>query len=142
MLVFLNLFFAVLLTSASFARAEEVTVYYSASVTQVPDSVFLRQAFSGKRLAWENGDSIVLMLQNLKGVDEGVFAKFAQQTKNQFLDSWRIKFFSGRALVPIQATSPDAAITTIKQNPAAIYFKFTPTDAVQDEAIKTVRIPL
>lgn len=121
-----RLFFSFLfLTICSPGWASTVFVYRNAASEEEITSATAQRILDGSKLVWKDNKNIVLLLQELDQVDENLFLSFSGLSKPQFLSRWRIKFFSGRALIPVQVKNAAQAIETLKSNPYSVFFSFT-----------------
>lgn len=109
---------------SAYAFADVVYVYRNSNSLEPLTFENSRHIFDGGTLTWDNGKNIVLLVDELDKIDDKSFLKFAGLSKSQYLSQWRIKFFSGRALIPIQTKSISFASETLITNPSAIFFSF------------------
>ena len=72
-------------------------------------------------LTWEDGSSVVLLIDDLQGIDPEAFDEVLDMSKSQFIEYWRIKFFSGRALIPKQVKNIANALSILSDNKNGIY---------------------
>lgn len=75
-------------------------------------------------LTWKNGNSVILIIDNLENINSDAFNEVTNMTKSQFIEFWRIKFFSGRALIPKQVQSVSKALSILSENKNSIYISF------------------
>lgn len=135
----------ILLTSlfsmSAAAVAGDVYVYVNSTNTEEIDIKTLRKIVQSNRLSWKNGQNIVLITEELSGMDDADFSEMTEISKSQFLNNWRLKFFSGRALVPIQLKKSVNPLDTLKENPSSIFFTFKalPEDSISNQ-IKTLKL--
>lgn len=135
------LFFYILnffLISLSFSANGEAFLYRSSNSEPLSLEI-TRDIFEGQKLSWNNGKSIVLVLNELEQIDDSKFSSFTNLSKSQFLSKWRIKFFSGRSLMPIQVKSSNAALEIIKANPSSLFFSFTELSN-EDKSLDSLRV--
>lgn len=87
-----------------------------------------KMIFEANRLSWSGGRNIVILVKNLEQINDSEFEAFSSLSKNQFNTRWRTKFFSGRARMPLQLPTAEAALQALKENQEAVYFSFEPLD--------------
>jgi hypothetical protein len=114
----------VIFSFSAIAKADDIYVYRNISNNETLDFENSRRIFDGSKLTWENGRNIVVLIPELDQIEDNSFQTFAQISKSQFLSRWRIKFFSGRALIPIQIKNLSSTFETLKTNPSGIFFSF------------------
>ena len=110
--------------SNAYAFAGNIYVYSHVSNKEDVDLAKAIKIFQGGKLTWGNGVNILVLLDQLDVISDEDFKKFSQMNKSEFLDVWRVKFFSGRALVPIQIKNSSKALETLLENPTSLYFSF------------------
>ena len=64
--------------------------------------------------------------EELNQIDEDEFQEFSEISKSHYMHNWRLKFFSGRALIPIQLKKNISPLKTLNENQSSIYFTFKP----------------
>lgn len=120
----LSLWIFIGVLNGSVAAHGESLYLYRSTVDETLDAESLKQIFLGEHLTWDNGSNIVLLIDVLDKVSDESFKKFSGISKVQYLSRWRVKFFSGRALIPIQAKSSSFVLDTLKSNPSSIFISF------------------
>ncbi len=106
------------------AIAGNIYIYYHVSNKENLDLVKAKRIFQGDKLTWENGVNIIILLDQIDVISDTEFKEFSQLNKAEFLDLWRVKFFSGRALAPIQIRNRSKAFEALIENPTSLFFSF------------------
>lgn len=122
----IKIFCTFVMSVSAFAnvKAADIFVYRNSSNTEKIDIEDLRHIFNGDRLAWNNSKVIRLYVNDLEKINERDFENFSGLTKAEFMDLWRIKFFSGRSGVPIQVKRQQKVLDSLEDNSAALYISF------------------
>jgi hypothetical protein len=108
-------------TLYSQASAAEVQVVVNKSNTSVLNEAGILKILKAESLTWANGNSVVLLIDDIETTDPQAFDEVMNISKSQFMEFWRIKFFSGRALIPKQITNAVHALTILSENKNVIY---------------------
>ena len=103
------------------ASAAEVQVVVNKSNTSVLNEAGILKILKAESLTWDNGNSVVLLIDDIETTDAKAFDEVMNISKSQFMEFWRIKFFSGRALIPKQITSAVHALSILSENKNVIY---------------------
>jgi hypothetical protein len=103
------------------ASAAEVHVAVNKSNTTVINEAGILKILKAESLTWANGNSVVLLIDDIESTDANAFDEVMNISKSQFMEFWRIKFFSGRALIPKQVTSAVHALSILSENKNVIY---------------------
>ena len=101
--------------------AAEVHVAVNKSNTAVINEAGILKILRAESLTWANGNSVVLLIDDIESTDAQAFDEVMNISKSQFMEFWRIKFFSGRALIPKQITSAVHALSILSENKNVIY---------------------
>lgn len=113
-------------TIARFSSAADVFIYRNQSNAEALTLSDVRNILDLKHLSWKSGKTITLLVPDLNHIDNETLENFTAVTKGRLLDRWRVKFFSGRARMPMQIRSDEEAIRALQENRDAIYFSFRP----------------
>jgi hypothetical protein len=117
-----HLFFCLIaLMISSKAMALDVHVMTHKTNKTLITSEFLDRILRGQTLNWENNRPIILIIDELDGISSDDFIKTTKMTKAQFLQFWRIKFFSGRAMLPQQTKFERIALESLQESVDGIY---------------------
>jgi hypothetical protein len=119
----INFIMVLCFTLALHARASAADVYVAinkANLSTITEVQVLK-ILKAERLTWENGNSVVLLIDDLQETDAGAFDEVLDMSKSQFIEFWRIKFFSGRALIPKQIKNSINALSILSENKNGIY---------------------
>ena len=112
-----------LIVCSTFAQVSAADVFValnkSNSATITEES--LLKILKAEQLVWENGNSVFLMIDSLETTSSQDFDEVLNMSKSQFMEFWRIKFFSGRALIPKQIKNESNALTILSENKNGIY---------------------
>jgi hypothetical protein len=103
------------------ASAAEVHVAVNKSNTTLINEAGILKILKAESLTWANGNSVVLLIDDIGSTDAKAFDEVMNISKSQFMEFWRIKFFSGRALIPKQVTSAVHALSILSENKNVIY---------------------
>ena len=103
------------------ASAAEVHVAVNKSNTTLINEAGILKILKAESLTWSNGNSVVLLIDDIESTDAKAFDEVMNISKSQFMEFWRIKFFSGRALIPKQITSAVHALSILSENKNVIY---------------------
>lgn len=103
------------------ASAADVFVAVNKSNTSVINEQGVLKILKAEKLTWEDGKSVVLLIDKLEETDSQAFDEVTSMSKSQFMEYWRIKFFSGRALIPKQIKSASNALSILSENKNGIY---------------------
>ena len=103
------------------ASAAEVHVAVNKSNTTLINEAGILKILKAESLTWSNGNSVVLLIDDIESTDANAFDEVMNISKSQFMEFWRIKFFSGRALIPKQVTSAVHALSILSENKNVIY---------------------
>ena len=118
MLLLISFIFPCLYSQAS---AAEVHVAVNKSNTSVINEAGILKILKAESLTWGNGNSVVLLIDDIESTDAKAFDEVMNISKSQFMEFWRIKFFSGRALIPKQVTNAVHALSILSENKNVIY---------------------
>lgn len=105
------------------------------------DRMSVLKLLKAEKLSWDNGNSVVLLIDDLQTINSNDFDEVLKMTKTQFIEFWRIKFFSGRALLPKQIKNASTAQEILTDNFNGIYIKIgkAPDKKItEDPNIKTL----
>jgi ABC-type uncharacterized transport system ATPase subunit len=91
------------------------------SNTSVINEQGVLKILKAEKLTWEDGKSVVLLIDKLEETDSQAFDEVTSMSKSHFMEYWRIKFFSGRALIPKQIKSASNALSILSENKNGIY---------------------
>lgn len=125
----------------SHASAADVFVALNKSNTAIINEESVLKILKAERLTWDNGNSVVLVIDDLDVTDSKAFDEVVQMSKSQFMEYWRIKFFSGRALIPKQIKSSTNALNILSENKNGIYIsigKEVPKEISENQNIRTM----
>lgn len=117
-------FSLLILLSGTVAFARDLQVIYSQSTERSLEREDIKEIIRARRLTWKNGQNILLIIDDLDLVSDEEFQDAFGISKTMFLDSWRIKFFSGRALSPIQVKTSDKGLSYVDDSTNALYLTF------------------
>lgn len=121
--------------------AADVYVSYNKTNDSIFNESTVLKLLKAEKLSWDNGNSVVLMIDDLQSINSSDFGDVLNMTKTQFIEFWRIKFFSGRALLPKQIKNVGTAIDILNDNSNGVYIKIgqEPDKKIaEDPNIKTV----
>ena len=104
-----------------YASAADVYVAINRLNASTITSAQVLKILKAESLTWENGNSVVLIIDDLQETDSDSFDEVLDMSKSQFIEFWRIKFFSGRALIPKQIKNPTHALSILFENKNGIY---------------------
>jgi putative sterol carrier protein len=107
--------------STSFAA--DVFVSLNKSNGSKIDQATVVKLLKAEKLIWENGNSVVLVIDDLTAIDSNDFDAVLGMSKSQFLEFWRIKFFSGRALLPKQVKNSGTVLELLHENSNSVYIR-------------------
>jgi hypothetical protein len=96
-----------------------VAVHKSNSAAISEESVL--KILKAEKLTWEDGRAVVLLIDSLDSTNAKDFDEVTHMSKTQFIEYWRIKFFSGRALIPRQIRSQSSALSLLSENENGVY---------------------
>lgn len=116
--------FCIVIISVSHAFAGEAYVYLNNKNKEDLSLVNLKKIIRAQKLNWISGEDILLFVDDIKKTDNETFRSFSGVTKSEFIDNWRIKFFTGRAMTPIQARDQNTVMESLLENPFSIYVTF------------------
>ena len=117
--LFVTIFFFTSLYAQVSAAVVFVVVNKSNIATITQQKVL--KILKAESLTWEDGSSVVLLIDDLQGIDPEAFDEVLDMSKSQFIEYWRIKFFSGRALIPKQVKNIANALSILSDNKNGIY---------------------
>lgn len=140
--LFIIFYFALFSFCAQAAAADVYVAVNKANPASI-NQEFILKVLRAQRLSWEDGDSIVLLIDDLELTDSKDFDEVLDMSKSQFIEFWRIKFFSGRALIPKQLKSGSKAIAILNENKNSIYIsigKEFSKEILENTEIKTSTI--
>jgi hypothetical protein len=103
------------------ASAAEVHVAVNKSNTTLINEAGILKILKAESLTWANGNSVVLLIDDIESTDTKAFDEVMNISKSQFMEFWRIKFFSGRALIPKQISNAVHALSILSENKNVIY---------------------
>jgi UDP-N-acetyl-D-mannosaminuronic acid transferase (WecB/TagA/CpsF family) len=103
------------------ASAADVFVAVNKSNTTLINEQAVSKILKAEKLTWDDGKSVVLLIDSLEETDSQAFDEVTSMSKSQFMEYWRIKFFSGRALIPKQIKNQSNALTILSDNKNGIY---------------------
>lgn len=103
------------------ASAADVYVAVNKSNTTLINEQGVLKILKAEKLTWDDGKSVVLLIDSLEETDSQAFDEVTNMSKSQFMEYWRIKFFSGRALIPKQIKNQSNALTILSENKNGIY---------------------
>jgi hypothetical protein len=119
--LFLFVFFSFCLTYT--VLSAEVGILLPSGQKKI-DSSEIQKMLTAKSLSWEDGKSVVLVIDDLTTISNENFKKFTGLNKDGFLQLWRAKFFSGRAYLPRQVKSHEEAQQILTKFSNALYLTF------------------
>ncbi len=136
---------SLIIVQSILSNVAAAVVYVSVSKRNLAtiDRDSVKKFLRAEQLTWDNGNSVVLMIDDLQLISSEDFSEVLSMSKTKFMEFWRIKFFSGRALLPRQIKTPSAVIDLLNENPSAIYIRIgRPPDKKieEDSNIKTVSV--
>lgn len=140
--LFITITFA-LFTYCAQASAANVYVAVNKANPATINQEFVLKILKAQSLTWASGDSIVLLIDDLESIDSTAFDEVLNMSKSQFIEFWRIKFFSGRALIPKQIKKGSNAISILDENKNGIYISIGQEfskELLENTAIKTSTI--
>jgi len=114
----------IFLFSGSVAFARELQVIYAEYPGHNIENADIRDIIRANRLTWKNGQNILLIIDDLDLITDEEFQVAFGTSKSMFLEAWRIKFFSGRALSPLQVKSQRKGLSYIEDNTNALFLTF------------------
>lgn len=134
-----------ILVHTNYAKAFAASVYVSLHKDNKSriDQESVLKLLKAEKLSWDNGNSVVLLIDDLQSIDANVFDDVLKMSKTQFIEFWRIKFFSGRALLPKQVKSQNMALNILNENSNGVYIRIgqEPDKSItEDPHIKTLNI--
>jgi hypothetical protein len=103
------------------ASAADVFVAVNKSNNAPINEQGVLKILKAEKLTWEDGKSVVLLIDKLDETNSQAFDEVTHMSKSQFMEYWRIKFFSGRALIPRQIKSASSALSILSENKNGIY---------------------
>ncbi len=127
------LFMIVYALSSISANAGSLFVYRNLKNESTLSFETVKKIFDASKLTWEEGKTILFIIKDIEQVDEREMIEFSGLSKMQFLNKWRIKFFSGRSMMPVQVKDDEAALKLLKENPYGIYFSFSDLGPTKEE---------
>ncbi len=134
-----------ILVQSIFSTVAAAVVYVSISKTNLAsiDRDSVKKLLRAEQLTWDNGNTVVLMIDDLQATNSEEFSDVLSMSKTKFMEFWRIKFFSGRALLPRQVKNTSAVVDLLAENPSAIYIRIgrPPDRKLEDDPnIRTVPV--
>lgn len=100
----------------------------------------LRDIYSGDKTFWNSGARVrPVRLADSDPVTQDFMSEILAQSVSQYLQSWRHKLFSGRALPPKKVDSAQDVVKFVEENDGAI--GFVPTASIaKSPTIKAISI--
>jgi hypothetical protein len=120
--------------------ATDVFVAVNKTNTTVITEQRVLKILKAESLTWENGNSVVLLIDDLQETNSDDFNEVLDMTKSQFMEYWRIKFFSGRALIPKQIKNSNSALTILSENKNGIYVSIGKKSDTELSAFPDIKI--
>lgn len=111
-----------LLEQSAFAR--NLQAVFSRRTGEGLEEKDIQEIIRANKLTWGNGQNILLIIDDLELISEEEFEDAFGISKSTFLNSWRIKFFSGRALSPLQVKTHLKGLTYVDENANALFLTF------------------
>lgn len=115
--------FVIVQTIYASVSAADVYVSFNKNNNSHIDQNSVLKLLKAEKLSWDNGNSVVLMIDDLQSIDSSAFDEVLNMSKTQFIEFWRIKFFSGRALLPKQIKNAGTAADILNDNSNGVYIK-------------------
>lgn len=128
-----------LLISANVATAD-VYVLHHHTLTEKIDQNTLQKILVSEQLQWSEGQDITLMINDINQISNENFTKVTKQSKSDFLQTWRAKYFSGRAFIPTQIKSTGMALERIVNDPSSIYVSIEQKIESNHKDIKLIKL--
>ncbi len=143
--MFKSIIICLIVVHSIFSTVAAAVVYVSTSKSNLAniDQDSVKKLLRAEQLTWDNGNSVVLMIDDLQSTSPDDFADVLSMSKTKFMEFWRIKFFSGRALLPRQIKNPSTVVDLLNENSSGIYIRIgRPPDRKieEDPNIKTVSL--
>ena len=101
--------------------ALEVFVLTNKSNPSVITNEKLDRILKAQQLHWDSGQPIMIVMDELDTISSEDFMTLTSMSKAQFMEFWRIKFFSGRALIPRQVSQSRYAHQLIQDFNLSLY---------------------
>lgn len=119
----------ILFATLGTAQARELQAIFVASEGRSLEPREVREIIKSNQLTWANGQNILLIIDELDSISEEEFQDAFKIKKSKFLEAWRIKFFSGRALSPLQVKTAKKGLTYVEENPNSLFLTFQGVNA-------------
>ena len=110
---------ALLFTVACLLPAVEVAVVNPSVKTPAFTADQIRDLLRGKRLAWDDGSKVIVVLSRDPSADAALM-HFLDLNNQQFRIAWKKLVFTGKATLPEQVDSDELVADYVSRTPGAI----------------------
>lgn len=131
---------AILLLITLNCAAADVYVLHHKTLSDPINQEQLQKFLTSEILQWSKGENITLMINDIQQIDSADFIKVTTKTKSDFLQTWRAKYFSGRAFIPTEVKSLDVVYERIISNPNSIYVSIVKKVDSSHKDIKLIKL--
>ena len=137
------LFFIISASISSAAFSMDAFIFLNKNNSTQINSDQLERILKAQQLHWDSGQPIMLIIDQLDSINSDDFLKITKMSKAQFMELWRIKFFSGRAMIPRQVSQPRLGIQLLQDFRDGLYVLIgrKPDEILfADPAIRVIKI--
>lgn len=134
--------FLIFFSTNTLATAADIVVAINSQNESTITEKDILKILKAETLVWNDQKAVILLIDELKSINGDNFTHVTHMRKSQFIEFWRIKFFSGRALLPKQVQNSSKALTILLENKNSIYIHFEkniPKELASDKNIKTIQ---
>lgn len=108
---------ALLFFCVALANAGDVVVANGQSSVSASD---LKQMFLGKKKSWPNGDKVVLVVLKGGATHDSFMSNRVGKSPSQFLSFWKKLVFTGKGVMPKQASSEEELLQMVASTKGAV----------------------
>jgi len=95
----------------------------------------IKQIFLGKKSTWDNGDKIVIAVQDRTDASDIFLTTYVTKNAYQYGIYWKKQVFTGRGKAPRSFSSDHEIVQFVSQTPGAIGYVSSGTDAGKAKTI-------
>jgi hypothetical protein len=114
------IFLITMISHQAFANAGEMTVIYKKELNFKPT----KEQIIGIVKAKQNLDGSVLVLDKFTKISNQDVQEMLNISTRELTNLWRVKFFTGRAMMPKQVESSLQGIKAVEENTNSLYIHF------------------